>query len=79
MNVYYFFISESQEDVGEKPVLETLTFAAEANKPKTPEGEQLPCLQCDYVSDSKEDILAHLLLSHKFIVADVNFVAFLPE
>ncbi|XP_012942323.1 zinc finger protein 277 [Aplysia californica] len=74
---------DSGTDVGEKPVLETLTFGSKDGSGEASPGAEtvanLPCPQCSYVSDSKEDILAHLILTHKFLIADVNFVANLSE
>lgn len=78
-------ISETSID---KPVLETLTFNDSklaqniGNEDSEPEAdiEICMCPLCDraYTSDSK-DVLAHLVLIHKFVIADVNFVANLPS
>ncbi|KAH9505106.1 hypothetical protein Btru_059561 [Bulinus truncatus] len=81
--------SESTETSSEnKPVLETLTFSAinegSAGKIDCGRGEgdmgMCPCLLCDrsYPAYNKEDILAHLVLMHKFVIADVNYIANLP-
>ncbi|CAL1530995.1 unnamed protein product [Lymnaea stagnalis] len=81
--------TESTETSSEnKPVLETLTFSASKDdKSGNPEGSRgegdmciCPCLLCDrsYPAFSKEDILAHLVLMHKFVIADVNYIANLP-
>ncbi|XP_059142564.1 zinc finger protein 277-like [Physella acuta] len=71
-----------------RPVLETLTFSSKTEeKPakhdcSKAEGElcMCPCPLCDrsYPAFNKEDILAHLVLMHKFVIADVNYIANLP-
>ncbi|XP_055882944.1 zinc finger protein 277-like [Biomphalaria glabrata] len=81
--------SESTETSSEnKPVLETLTFGAvkedHCAKPESGRGEGdmgiCPCVLCDrsYPAYNKEDVLAHLVLMHKFVIADVNYIANLP-
>lgn len=71
-----------------RPVLETLTFSSKKEeKParhdcSKADGElcMCPCPLCDrsYPAFNKEDILAHLVLMHKFVIADVNYIANLP-
>ncbi|BFZ10310.1 hypothetical protein BsWGS_13349 [Bradybaena similaris] len=84
-------IRRQQPDILEtsidKPVLETLTFSANKLAQNTGNEDSEPvayieicvCPLCDraYTSDSK-DVLAHLVLMHKFVIADVKFIANLP-
>ncbi|CAG5136307.1 unnamed protein product, partial [Candidula unifasciata] len=86
------FIRRQQSDISDtstdKPVLETLTFSA-SKLTQNADGEEAKleadmemclCPLCDraYTSDNK-DVLAHLVLMHKFVIADVNYIASLPS
>ena len=80
--------SQTNMPASDKPVLETLTFGTsldygdeiidnvEDTTPRKVADRSCPCPLCDrsYPADNKEDVLAHLVLVHKFVIADVNFI-----
>ncbi|GFO06365.1 Zinc finger protein 277 [Plakobranchus ocellatus] len=79
--------SQTSMPASDKPVLETLTFGTSLDEGDgTSDGEEgipkkaadctCPCPLCDcsYPADNKEDVLAHLVIKHKFVIADVNFI-----
>lgn len=77
--------SESVACIENTP-LETLTFnlseSARDSKDKEAGAQDVcVCPLCDrsYPSSDSEDILAHLVLMHKFVIADVNFIGDLTE
>ncbi|GFS26565.1 zinc finger protein 277 [Elysia marginata] len=80
--------SQTNMPASDKPVLETLTFGTslddgdgimdneEDANPKKVADSTCPCPLCDrsFPANKKEDVLAHLVLVHKFVIADVNFI-----
>lgn len=80
--------SQTNMPASDKPVLETLTFGTsldegdgivdneEESAPKKVADRSCPCPLCDrsFPAENKEDVLAHLVLVHKFVIADVNFI-----
>ena len=80
--------SQTNMPASDKPVLETLTFGTslddgdgvtdegEDDTPQRVTDRSCPCPLCErsFPSDNKEDVLAHLVLVHKFVIADVNFI-----
>lgn len=78
--------TESTDSNTDRPVVEHLTFSVAKNidtikDEETKANDMCECLLCDraYPAYNKEDILAHMVLMHKFVIADVNFIGILPE
>ncbi|BFZ09032.1 hypothetical protein BsWGS_12071 [Bradybaena similaris] len=78
--------TESTDSNTDRPVVEHLTFNVAKNidtikDEEVKANDMCECLLCDraYPAYNKEDILAHMVLMHKFVIADVNFIGILPE
>ncbi|KAK6177340.1 hypothetical protein SNE40_015459 [Patella caerulea] len=76
-------MAASMEGSSEKPVLEALHLK-DLNEPVFVQNntgkmgdrcEQNPCLLCEEVMDKKDELLAHLVMEHKFVIADVNLIS----
>ncbi|CAG5124597.1 unnamed protein product, partial [Candidula unifasciata] len=78
--------TESTDSNSDRPVVEHLTFSVAKNietikDEETKANDMCECLLCDraYPAYNKEDVLAHMVLMHKFVIADVNFIGIFTE